>query len=188
MNHTQLRFIKGARHRDEATLEQDAARHSDQAGQETVRCPKCLAATMNKQRLDLTHLGEEPFHIDVCKACRLIWFNAGELAKLQLNYELSDKAIEELEMQVQAASRTSEEQAEFERTLADVPHHHTGLIGHSVDAIWAVVSIIGAVVLLLYYCWTFNFQAPGAWFGFVFSWQLPLVVALILWGLWLYRK
>jgi 16S rRNA C967 or C1407 C5-methylase (RsmB/RsmF family) len=67
-----------------------------------------------------------------------MWFNDGELAKLQLDYKHSDKAIEELEMQVQAASRTPQEKAEFERTLADVPHSQTGVIGQSMEVIWAV--------------------------------------------------
>ena len=188
VNHTQLRFIKGSRQRNEESLEQDAVRQSGTQGQEPVRCPKCLAATMNKKRMDMTHLGGKPFQVDVCKACRLIWFDGGELAKLQLNYELSDKAIEELEMQVQAASRTPQEQAEFERTLADVPHSQTGVLGTSMESIWAVLCIIGALALLVYYYATFNFGAPGAWIDFVVSWQLPVVVGLTLFGVRLYRK
>ena len=188
VNHTQVRFIKSSRKRSAESLEQDAGRQTVDDGLETVRCPKCLAAKMNKERIDLQQLGDDPFFIDVCKKCRLIWFNGGELAKLQLDYELSDKAIQELEWRIQAASRTPEEKAEFERTLANLPHAHTGVLGQLMAAIQGVVLILLAIALLVYHCVYYDFVTSWSWLGFLVNLKMLGVLVLAVLGLWRYRK
>lgn len=57
------------------------ALQSDRA--ETVRCPKCLV----RMAKEAVRLGDGAFHVDRCDACRLVWFDAGELELVQILYE-----------------------------------------------------------------------------------------------------
>ncbi len=78
---------------------------------------------MKKEKIPLSRLGGEPFFIDVCQKCRMVWFNGGELAKLQLDYEMSDQAIEELDHQLRLAQRTPEEAPSAPQVGSDREHN-----------------------------------------------------------------
>jgi Zn-finger nucleic acid-binding protein len=47
-----------------------------------LSCPQCGLA-MAKYRVQLT---DSPFHVDCCKACRLLWFDSGELELIRMQY------------------------------------------------------------------------------------------------------
>jgi len=81
-----------------------------------LKCPRCRGA-MRKEFI------EEPasFFIDTCRACELVWFDGGELARLQLSYEISPKGREAAEYQRRMREMTVEQREQFERNLALLP-------------------------------------------------------------------
>jgi Zn-finger nucleic acid-binding protein len=81
-----------------------------------LKCPRCCAA-MQKEFI------EEPasFFIDTCRTCELVWFDGGELARLQLSYEISPKGREAAEFQRRLREMTVEEREQFERNLTLLP-------------------------------------------------------------------
>lgn len=84
--------------------------------QQELRCPRCRG----KMRKELL---KEPmsFHIDTCGSCRLIWFDGGELARLQLDHEIRPQSKEAAELQRRHREMTPERRAEFEQNLAKLP-------------------------------------------------------------------
>jgi len=81
-----------------------------------VRCPRC-GRKMDKRRI------EEPaaLNIDVCRECRLVWLDGGELGRLQLSHEMTEKAQESRRFRRRLETMTPEERAEFEKNLAELP-------------------------------------------------------------------
>ena len=70
---------------DEELLAELASPHAVDT-RKALSCPSCLAL-MAKQ---LKKVGPENYMIDVCSKCDHIWFDAGELAKLQLQFGESE--------------------------------------------------------------------------------------------------
>jgi len=62
-----------------------------------------------------------PLHIDTCSDCDLVWFDPGELARMQIGYEATAQAKETAELQHRARNMTPEERTQFERNLANLP-------------------------------------------------------------------
>jgi len=82
----------------------------------SVRCPRCL------RKMDKRFI-EEPasLHVDTCRECRFVWLDGGELGRLQLSREMTAKAQEMRRFRQRLKTMTPDEQAEFERNLADLP-------------------------------------------------------------------
>jgi Zn-finger nucleic acid-binding protein len=84
-----------------------------------VQCPRCRVR-MRKEELDVPGTG---LHTDVCDSCRLVWFDGGELALLQLAYEQSAEFhnVDELRQRMRELEASPERKAAFEAALAKLP-------------------------------------------------------------------
>ncbi|MHC4252600.1 MAG: zf-TFIIB domain-containing protein [Planctomycetota bacterium] len=84
---------------DELVEEVQDERRGDIAG--PANCPRC-AKPMKKE----AGPGPVPFDMDSCDTCKLVWFDGGELALLQLAHEAAkeDEMSEELTRQVEDLS------------------------------------------------------------------------------------
>ena len=88
----------------------------DKDSVDTLRCPRCRQP-MNKELWK----GAATFHIDKCRTCELVWFDAGELARCQLDYEATPRAQESSRLQTRHREMTPQEQRQFEQNLARLP-------------------------------------------------------------------
>lgn len=61
-----------------------------------MKCPKCEASELEKQRF----LYDESVELDVCPSCKGMWFDKGELDRLDESVTLSveDEAFEEVDL------------------------------------------------------------------------------------------
>ncbi len=126
--------IKRTREKPPKQLMDEAAREANADTEAKVRCPRCRAA-MAKQRLPKP----ASFHIDTCAACKLIWFDGGELARLQLTYEISPQGREAAEFQRRLAEMTPEQKQEFEENLARLPDSLPGDSSGGDDVVWTLL-------------------------------------------------
>ena len=126
--------LKASRGRPADELMKEAATEAQDDTESKVRCPRCRIA-MAKRLL------KEPasFHIDTCKSCELVWFDGGELARLQLAYEISPQGQEAAELQRRHREMTPEDRAEFEQNLANLPEAESPISG----GFWDAVSTVG---------------------------------------------
>ncbi len=88
-----------------------------------IRCPKCHCP-MEKQRAferDRARFsaGIEAFGVDVCTQCDVTWLDGGELARIQLNYELSPAGIENRRHYVRYSDLDPQEREAFLRAMAE---------------------------------------------------------------------
>jgi Zn-finger nucleic acid-binding protein len=177
LNIGRLPFIKTGRGLSTEELQSEVEiGSSTEDTREKVRCPRCRgeggSPAMDKMESRKLESTAELFLIDVCKSCRLAWFNGGELARLQLAYESTPKAIAELQMQLQAESRTEEEEEELREDLAQLPGVSSTPIGDFiVGTLFGkfIAPLIVSVVL---------FRLP-----FYLGWESPAsVVSYLKWG------
>ncbi len=108
--------IKRRRMTTKAELIEEAAIDGETDSKDRLRCPRCKG-WMQKQSW-----AEHPsFHLDVCQNCDFVWFDTGELARLQLDFELSDRGQEAARFQDRLKNMTPAEKEEFESALAELP-------------------------------------------------------------------
>lgn len=69
-------------------------------------------------RIQVKNLG---FGIDECNNCSMAWFDAGELACLQLAYETLPQTTELNAMRKRLENMTPAERQEYERRIAELP-------------------------------------------------------------------
>ena len=103
----------------------EAVADTDVDTSDKVPCPRCFRR-MTKEFV------KEPaaLHIDVCEPCRLVWLDGGELARLQLAWEISPQGVEAAELQRRLAEMSDERRAAFEENVANLPPgDSTGLSG-----------------------------------------------------------
>lgn len=103
---------------DKSTEEllEEAVEHPLRDNTEKLRCPRCKVR-MKKEFWKK----QSDFHIDSCEHCKLVWFDAGELAQLQLAHEEKSHVQEAIQFQKRHQEMTPAERAEFERNLATLP-------------------------------------------------------------------
>ncbi len=92
--------------------------------EERIRCPRCKMVMKKEFFKDLAS-----FHTDTCESCELIWFDGGELARLQLCYEMSPQGQDAAEFQRRLREMSPEAKAEFERNLANLPERESAVSG-----------------------------------------------------------
>jgi len=63
----------------------------------------------------------DSFCIDKCRDCEVVWFDAGQLARLQLEHEATPRAREASRLQNRHREMTLEEKEQFEHHLACLP-------------------------------------------------------------------
>jgi Zn-finger nucleic acid-binding protein len=136
-----LAGIKTKRERSKQQLEAelDSSRKPDTA--KRVRCPGCWEQ-MEKERCKKP----QPFFIDRCEECRLVWLDGGEVAAVQLGYQASGPGRESRELQRRLAEMSPERRAEFERNLAELTTKTThDFEGTLRAAAWAAVEAMRIV-------------------------------------------
>ncbi|RMF40625.1 MAG: hypothetical protein D6753_11345 [Planctomycetota bacterium] len=111
-----LEVIRNRRDKSPEQLVHEIAEGGEDSMQR-LRCPECRV-TMRKER---HHLGPSEFWIDVCTKCELVWLDPGELAKLQLAFELSEQGAERAQLRQRLANMTPEEQQELQERIAQLP-------------------------------------------------------------------
>jgi Zn-finger nucleic acid-binding protein len=89
--------------------------HHDDTGQ-VLRCPGCRKR-MRKQSLK----PPASFNLDLCDACRFVWLDGGELARLQLAHRISPQGREAAELQRRYREMTPEQRAQLEQNIAKLP-------------------------------------------------------------------
>jgi len=85
-----------------------------------VRCPACLRR-MEKHR---KRIGSLKFHIDRCRDCDHLWLDKGELAKLQVAFEYSEKGEEAERFRQRLANMSPQEKTAFQRRVDSLPEEH----------------------------------------------------------------
>ncbi len=111
-----LEVIRNRREKTPDQLVKEIAEAGEDSMQR-LRCPECRV-TMRKER---RRLGPSEFWIDVCTKCEWIWLDPGELAKLQLAFELSEQGAEREQMRQRLANMTPEEREELQQRIDRLP-------------------------------------------------------------------
>ena len=85
----------------------------------TLKCPRCHMP-MRKQAADLPVLD---LQTDICRSCQLVWLDGGELALLQLGYQVKSRFIDaqEFRRRMRELEASPERKARFEEDLAKLP-------------------------------------------------------------------
>ncbi len=159
MQKGRIRAIKSSRDQSTEALEQEVAQEQSPDSVDSLRCPKCLARKMTKERVRIKSDDDESFSIDTCRHCNVAWFDGGELARLQLDYETCDEALDEVDFRERAASRTAEEKEAFEQRLDALPRRRSFFDRAIGELKWytlavLLLAIIGVAIL---------FRALGVW-------------------------
>lgn len=137
-----LKLIKSSREQSPETLENEARTERAPDTRERLRCPSCRVETMEKERVRIT--ADDSFHLDVCRKCRNVWLDGGELARLQIHYEQSAKAVEEFARQERLQDFTEEERTEFQERVDKLQDRESFLRASLAD-----MAFFGAGLLFL---------------------------------------
>ena len=109
--------IKNSRQKSDEDFLTEIASSADSDTQKSIHCPGCLSRMSKKKE----SVGSERYWLDECLKCDWAWFDAGELAKLQLHYESSEQALELFRFQDRLESMTEDERKEYEARIAALP-------------------------------------------------------------------
>ncbi len=114
-----LKRIKRVEQASPGQLASEADTESSNNSEYEIRCPRCLI-TMRKITESFPELEVK---LDYCKSCSLIWFDGGELAKLQQGYETTAKAmqIRAIRQRSMAFEADPERKAKFAENVAQAP-------------------------------------------------------------------
>jgi Zn-finger nucleic acid-binding protein len=119
VNRNRVVLIKTTQDHSPETLRSEMTTQCHPDAQSNIRCPKCRGRMMSKERVPVKT--DSDFFLDVCRECNVVWFDGGELARLQIQYESSMKALEAYSFQQKARHRTEEDEEEFQQNLAALP-------------------------------------------------------------------
>ena len=147
VNRNRVILIKTKQDHSPETLQAEVAAQSHPDAQSNIRCPKCRGRQMSKERVPVDTDNE--FFLDVCRDCNVVWFDGGELARLQIQYESSMKAIEAYAFQQKAQKRTEEQEEEFQRNLAALPKRNNWLESLFQESLLGMVTGVLFLVTLL---------------------------------------
>ncbi len=135
-----LESIQRAGQKGLEALAAEAVASSAPDSQERRRCPGCRAA----MRKDARELLGQKFFLDVCPACRMVWLDGGELAKIQLVHRMSARFQEsqEFRRRVQELESSPERLAEFEANLAELPEEDGPFEGGFKEAVGTILRTL----------------------------------------------
>lgn len=132
MNANRLKAIQRRRTKSDEELETEFVADAQDTPHK-IRCERCVTHMKKRKK----KLGETEFMIDECAKCRSLWLDAGELAKLQLIYEMSDKGMEAKRFQDRLRNMSPADKAEFEERIASLPEEMPGeTIGDAAGEVW----------------------------------------------------
>ena len=114
-----LDIIKHTREKDEATLRDEARTEFHGDTRRSFRCPHCQA-TMEKQALSRRY---SDLCLDLCRTCKYVWLDGGELALAQLLFEHSTvgQDIQEMQRRTAELEASPERRAAFAEALRRLP-------------------------------------------------------------------
>ncbi len=81
-----------------------------------IRCPRCRLS-MKKRFLD----APASVHFDFCQSCDVIWLDGGELARIQLTYEISSKGRDAIEFRKRFETLSAEERKTLNAKIRAMP-------------------------------------------------------------------
>ncbi len=137
-----LRLIKSSREKTPDVLENEAGAEQQPDTREQIRCPKCRVERMKKERVRVS--ADEAFMLDVCPKCENVWLDGGELARLQMKFEQSAKAIDAFARQEQLQNLDDDRREAFQQQLDELPSREHFLKGAGID-----LTLLGGSVALL---------------------------------------
>ena len=124
---SRLERIKGSTEKSTDDLKNEAS--SDFKGDTIaqVKCPSCHFP-MEKQQIAVPVLR---LYSDYCNGCSLMWLDGGELALLQLGYQVSNKFLnaQELKLRMKAFESDPERKARYEQCMKRMPSGGGDLVG-----------------------------------------------------------
>ena len=138
-----LTLIKSTRELGPEALHEEARTEQAPDTHDQVRCPKCLAEVMRKERVRVSD--EEAFHLDVCRKCDNVWLDGGELARLQIKFEQSAKALDAFAHQERLESLSGNERTELEERIDNL-EESPGAFGASMADL-GLLATVGAFLL-----------------------------------------
>ena len=121
---TESRLHAIEQRRDESILElQTEATTANRDTKEKLRCSQCFASMVKVTK----NLGDNSFLVDRCDKCKLLWFDAGEIAKWQLAYESSEQGLEAKRFRDRLRNMKPEEREAYEKRIAELPEGNPAL-------------------------------------------------------------
>ncbi len=166
-----LRLIRSSRERETDTLADDASAEHQPDTIEQIRCPKCRVYRMEKERVRVSD--DEVFMLDVCPKCEHVWLDGGELARLQMTFEQSAKAIDAFARQEQLQNLDDERREAFEQQLDELPsgEHFLHAAGIDLIVVGGGTALLAATLL----CYLLGGRPWSAVFSLILS-------AILAWG------
>lgn len=122
--------IKRSRTKSTAQLKSETIQQTGRDTAESLGCPRC-AKPMTKE----FHDSPAALYIDLCKPCQLVWFDGGELARLQLSYEISPQGREAADLKRRIEHMTPEDRQQFEYNVAQLPRGDVSLLSAFADGV-----------------------------------------------------
>lgn len=172
-----LTLIRNSRDQNPESLQQEVQTQQQRDSTEQIKCPKCRVDRMKKQKVRLDD--ENSFLLDVCPRCHHTWFDGGELARLQMKYEQSAKAVDEFARQSRLEQMPEEQRKQLDREIESLEKHE-GILsvfgGHKVLIYLSILFLTGTFWSLWYY------QSP-LWSGAFSGLFAGSLIALCLKGL-----
>ena len=138
-----LKLIKSTREMGPEALHEEVRTEQAPDSRDQLRCPKCLAEVMRKERVRVSD--EQSFHLDVCRKCDNVWLDGGELARLQIKFEQSAKALDAFAHQERIESLSGDERTELEERI-DKLEESPGVFGASMADL-GLLATVGAFLL-----------------------------------------
>ena len=168
VNRNRLILIKTTQDHSPETLQAEVSTQSYPDAQSIIRCPKCRGRNMSKERIPVET--DNDFYLDVCRNCNVVWFDGGELARLQIQYESSTKALEAFAFQQKAQHRTKEQEEEFQQNLAALPKAEHWLISAFYEKLLAITVTVLFVMTAIFFYFDFpNWATVATSLGCAFS-------------------
>lgn len=129
--------IKTSREVTSEKLTREADRHIASDTTDHLRCPRCKNR-MTKQKVFFDERPDESFNLDMCDGCKLIWFDGGELARYQMDYESSEQAVQQLLRTQRTAEMSEDDRQDLDRNISRLPEHDIGFAKYFWIALWLI--------------------------------------------------
>jgi Zn-finger nucleic acid-binding protein len=133
---------------------------------------------MKKQRVRVSD--DEAFYLDACPECDHVWLDGGELARLQMKFEQSAKAIDAFARQEQLQNLDDTRREAFQQQLDELPagEHFLHAAGKDLVIAGTVLALLMATVLTYFYgqrFWSATFSlALAALLVWAIRWRAEL--------------
>lgn len=168
-----LRLIRTSRQLSPEDLAAEAEGQHRPDSDAAIRCPKCRDRRMKKERVRMSE--DEAFMMDVCPKCDHVWFDGGELARLQIKFEKSAQAVDAFARQEQLQTMSEDRREALDEQIDRLSERENFL-----QSAVGEMMIFGAALVLLFataasHLW--EARAATAVFSLLFSGLIAWTVA-----------